>query len=520
MAPENCSKIKAWMQHCLETHVECQILEAQTKQFPSILLDLQDVKVGGDLRIFDVNSDFNSEYVALSYSWGTVDASWIDYVKTCQHSSRRTVEFNRMPQTLQDAVTCCLKLGHRYIWIDCLSILQGNKDHWLSESSKMSDIYANAVLVISASDSKNCGDGFLSDRTPLQRDGAVLTSLVDENGLTCQLRLALPNTDFQKLVGEGPVAQRGWCLQERQLCSRLLHVCQGEIFFECMRCRRFESESGPGEEFDLNDEFFAYHMPRETHDTSRGKPSPDVKNILSWYSILQDYTRRGLTMPGDKLVAVAGLARRAHRILQGEYLAGLWRNQIQIGLLWMIDEDASASRAPVYRAPSWSWASMDGPVSWSLIDGWVQSDDGFVESAIEVIDAQVQLEASDPFGPVEKVEIIVAGRVKYISASTLLPNKVLTYPAWMSGDSAYVGCYLEDEKRSIDTEKIPCLKIATRPFGPGPSLPPTNEIIVLEKVEKVEDASQHVDTYKRVGFGQVLVTDYFDDCAMTQLRLL
>ena len=113
-------------------------------------------------------------------------------------------------------------------------------------------------------------------------------------------------------------------------------------------------------------------------------------------NIVEDYTRRGLTVSCDKLVAVAGLARRAQQMLKGEYLAGLWSTQLHIGLLWMIDEHVSASRAPIYRASSWSWASMDGPISWTLIDGYVQSDDGFVESATELVDASIQFEGRRP----------------------------------------------------------------------------------------------------------------------------
>src|SRR5206468_2284280 len=110
--------------------------------------------------------------------------------------------------------------------------------------------------------------------------------------------------------------QRGWCLQERQLCARLLHVCQGEVFLECVCCRRFESEQAPADEFDVNDDYHAFHMPREAHDVGRGKPAPNVRNIFSWYAIMQDYTRRGLTVSGDKLVAVAGLARRAYQVFE------------------------------------------------------------------------------------------------------------------------------------------------------------------------------------------------------------
>lgn len=206
----------------------------------------------------------------------------------------------------------------------------------------------------------------------------MLEVLADDIGTKGQMHLCLPDTDFTSLVGTGPVAQRGWCLQERQLSSRVLHLCQDQIFFECIRCRRFESEVLPAAGFDPNNEFNVFHMPSEAHEIRRGKPSATVHNIFSWYAIIEDYARRALTVPRDKLVAIAGLAKRAHRTLEGTYLAGLWSTQLHIGLTWMVDQHASTSRAPEYRAPSWSWASMDGPITWTLIDGYVQNEDGFV----------------------------------------------------------------------------------------------------------------------------------------------
>jgi len=225
-------------------------------------------------------------------------------------------------------------------------------------------------------------------------------------------------------------------------------------------------------------------------------------------------------MPEDKLVAIAGLARRAHMILTGNYLTGLWSRQIHIGLAWMIEAAVSASRVHTYRAPSWSWASMDGPVSWGLIDGWIQSEDGFLESAVSLQNWSVEVEGPDPFGPVKRAELVVTGRVKRIPASDLLPNKVLTYPAWMSGSSSHLGWYLEDEKKHLGDEDsvITCLKIGVRPFGPGPSLPPTNEVLILERATGV--GNEDTERYKRIGFGQVMETRYFDDCPTTSITLV
>ena len=441
------------------------------------------------------------------------------YVKECQQNPDTWIEVDKMPQTIQDAVASTIALGFDYLWVDCLCILQGNKKDWLDEGSKMCEIYGNATLTISASDSQNCRDGFLVLRTPMQREGVVLPC-PDKAGNMGHLHFCAPGTRFEEMVGRGPVARRAWCLQERQISRQVLHICRGEVFFECARGMRYESERSPGSEYDPNDLWNRFHVSHEVvgpYEHHR-KPSADVYNVLSWYGIVEDYSRRDLAFTEDKLAAIAGLARRAQLIIGDEYLAGLWKHRLHIGLAWQISEKVRSTKATAYRAPSWSWASIDGPVSYDRSDGFTQSDDGFLESSIDLLKTSVSLMGHDPFGPIEYAEMTVSGRLKEIPSSALLQNGILEYPKWMSGAAAQLGWYLEDEKRGLDRETISCLKIAVKPFGPGPSLPPTNSMLILERVDDSGDDA--LPRCKRIGFGQVFVTAYFDDCPPSTIILI
>lgn len=72
------------------------------------------------------------------------------------------------------------------------------------------------------------------------------------------------------------------------------------------------------------------------------------------------FTGGKLTFPADKMVAISGLAKQAHEETGDQYLAGLWRKDIELQLLWC--PQALCKRLPAgsaYRAPSWSWGSMD-----------------------------------------------------------------------------------------------------------------------------------------------------------------
>jgi hypothetical protein len=61
------------------------------------------------------------------------------------------------------------------------------------------------------------------------------------------------------------------------------------------------------------------------------------------------------------------LAREAKACRTGSYLAGLWEDSLVEDLLWRVDHLApgrSERRPALYRAPTWSWASVNAGVSY------------------------------------------------------------------------------------------------------------------------------------------------------------
>jgi hypothetical protein len=75
---------------------------------------------------------------------------------------------------------------------------------------------------------------------------------------------------------------------------------------------------------------------------------------------VRDYSRRSLTYPEDKLPAIAGIASRVNTVLNDTYIAGHFKSSLPESLLWHIDGDSGLLKdVQKYRAPSWSWASMD-----------------------------------------------------------------------------------------------------------------------------------------------------------------
>jgi len=113
-----------------------------------------------------------------------------------------------------------------------------------------------------------------------------------------------------------------------------------------------------------------------------------------WYDKVSIYSKRSLTFPADKLPAMAGLASRVRSITNDEYFAGHWRYQLERSLFWNASD--KACRPKTYRAPSWSWASMEGELWWDFRD----TREEYHEAPIRIIDTRTAVQGQNAFGRV------------------------------------------------------------------------------------------------------------------------
>ena len=96
--------------------------------------------------------------------------------------------------------------------------------------------------------------------------------------------------------------------------------------------------------------------------TSNGLDAGAVVTTM-WHKIVSEYSHLALSVECDRLPAIAGLARQTETCKTGKYLAGLWEDSLAEDLLWRVDEPLQGRprrRPKSYRAPTWSWASVNG----------------------------------------------------------------------------------------------------------------------------------------------------------------
>lgn len=135
--------------------------------------------------------------------------------------------------------------------------------------------------------------------------------------------------------------------------------------------------------------------------------------------ILTPYSGRLLTKSTDKLVALTAVASRVQVEFGLTYLAGLWKEDLIKELLWWVNpRGRDAKRTPTYQesfyAPTWSWVSIDAPMSWHPFD---QNLEGRAEEPlVQILEAYTNPSTVNPFGPVSRGEIKILASVRPVMA--------------------------------------------------------------------------------------------------------
>jgi hypothetical protein len=210
-------------------------------------------------------------------------------------------------------------------------------------------------------------------------------------------------------VDNAPVNRRGWVLQERLMAPRVLHFCRDQVAWECSE---FEAAEGQPEGIPnyqltlsgiragsrlkglnaLKDGAWVRSMRLQGLKDPDPHLQPGIYALELWRRIVEVYSKTAVTQPGDKLIALSGIARYMSKEIEEtskaaivrkadsaqisqqrlpektQYVAGLWALHLASQLLWYIEPtfrhvDGSfehlTTSPPGYRAPSFSWAAVD-----------------------------------------------------------------------------------------------------------------------------------------------------------------
>ena len=111
-----------------------------------------------------------------------------------------------------------------------------------------------------------------------------------------------------------------------------------------------------------------------------------------------------------------------HKVVGGNYLAGIWKQNFLIGLLWSASSTRNRLTKPTkWRAPSWSWAALDSGIYYHLL--WMQYTTPKPESDpwLKLAEDRVTMSGHDSMGQVTRRMLKVSGYVR--RAAWLRPKR-------------------------------------------------------------------------------------------------
>lgn len=342
----------AWLDSCRQRHDDCSSNEAMF--CPARLLFLGDENTEM-IRLIE-NPPKEIPYVALSHRW-TEETLKVRLVHS-NHSERLSSGFplSEFPPMMQDVIYLLRRLGIMHVWIDCMCIIQDDREDWRREAATMASVYSHAELTVAAT--------MAGQHLFTHRDGKEHTQvdIDDTDEASIFLRRSLPHFTWQDMENswfegdefvnaerEWPLLSRGWTYQEQLLSKRTLHFTRSEIIWECNKT--MECECG----------WYAHSGTSEMSGTTQRRQSVQSK---SWNQIVKEYSKRELTFGADKLPALAGIAKAFSEGNDGlgQYACGMWERQLESSFFWSLAEEPRP-KPSVSSIPSWSWASVSGNVS-------------------------------------------------------------------------------------------------------------------------------------------------------------
>ncbi|KAK4188303.1 hypothetical protein QBC35DRAFT_550052, partial [Podospora australis] len=275
----------------------------------------------------------------------------------------RGILVESLPKTIADAIRICQELQIPYLWADSLCIIQWDKDEFGREGYRMDSICSGSHLTIYAKGAASCKDGFLGK----QKFGYDEWQYLAPKGLVTPSGMEFPIRKGEVVETLKPLDTHAWCFQEEILPKRQLVYGGDEIELpqpvSVLEYGPSLVENGRG--------VCVYRVKIPVRPPEYCKAPKRRK----WESLVQQYWQRLLTVPTDKLMAIAGVARRILRMTatgaistEDNYYAGVWGKELAQQLLWWSTGNPFSTASKHLRlhngVPSWSWASIQGPVSY------------------------------------------------------------------------------------------------------------------------------------------------------------
>ena len=314
----------------------------------------------------------------------------------------------------------------------------------------MGNIYENSYVTISATSSSDGSVRCLRDRERPVKLAYPGSAAIDAEIRAARVEDHHPHgKDDKPAELLGPLTTRAWALQEHVLSTRILHYTRTELLFECRTS--FRCECSPSRKSRLTTPAL---IPKALSAIDK-HPSAIWD---AWHRVVEKYSRRDLTIQTDKLPAVSGIAGKIQKATSSKYLAGLWEDNFAFDLLWSTSTialpDARYFALDTYRAPTFSWASLDTPVAYSAFN---HDDRESAVPSITLVSSSASINGLNPLGTLRDASVCVLGPILHATLLSTQRDGMWEYVLHVKGTSTITiqhDCVLAEDS-VVGTASIP-----------------------------------------------------------------
>lgn len=333
---------------CLRTHPDCG---PRKPRLPDRVLHIAPNNTG-IIKLIETQ-EIRAQYIALSYCWGPTDSD--TFLTNAATLSARKAGFtiDDLPRLFVGVINIARMLGIAYVWIDRLCIIQGDTEDFATQAPKMGEYYGKATLTIAAASASSEEDDLLIDRDMKWASKTITVQVAQLGSFDLHYR-ERPHILGSEFYGGyyGKISTRAWTWQERLLAARTIFFTPSGLKFECHQHSIWET--------------FPEHLTAPSWSSQLERFTDK-----SWSTLIQEFTKRNITRSSDRLPAITSVMTRiAETHVSRTPLWGMWRETLHTGIMWSVDGCGKYSGLhachvhPERRAPSWSWASVEGPVQY------------------------------------------------------------------------------------------------------------------------------------------------------------
>ncbi|KAF2118166.1 hypothetical protein BDV96DRAFT_488974 [Lophiotrema nucula] len=259
---------------------------------------------------------------------------------------------------------------------------------------------------------------------------------------------------------------------------------------------------------------------------------PEIFALELWKRIVEVYSRTAITKSEDKLVALSGMAgwmaRRIGTPAQpATYVAGLWTLHLASQLLWRVEPTFRAidgqfehlTVAPdKYRAPSFSWASLDAHEGNGIVYGDITDRDLF----IDIEEAQIRPESfANVYGTVVSGHVILRGKLRKVKLSMEDKGRF----CWqfvdreMLNEEKHTNMYLDCYSRDKECIFGPDADVFVLPAAKGErTASPESKYFVCLLLQLKRDWTESGPVFRRIGLTKL--SPWADNRAMQEDKVL